>query len=114
MKRSLIAALLGTAFAAGPALAADNPGAGILKTQCISCHAIAKPDSMTLDRLWTRKGPDLYYAGSKFNKAWLVKWLQAPVRIRPAGELYTKHVKAGDKEDVVDESRPRARSRATR
>ncbi|MDA8129292.1 MAG: c-type cytochrome [Betaproteobacteria bacterium] len=104
MKRSLLAASLGAAFAAGPALAADNPGTGILKAQCISCHAIAKPDNMTLDRLWTRKGPDLYYAGSKFNKAWLVKWMQEPVRIRPAGEFYAKHVKAGDKEDVVDES----------
>ena len=104
MKRTLLAASLGAAFAAGPALAADNPGTGILTAQCISCHAIAKPDNMTLDRLWTRKGPDLYYAGSKFNRAWLVKWMQEPVRVRPAGEFYTKHVKAGAKEDVVDES----------
>lgn len=50
------------------------------------------------------EGPDLYYAGSKFNKPWLVKWLQDPARIRPAGEFYTKHIKGSDKEDVVDES----------
>src|SRR5574340_316297 len=43
-------------------------------------------------------------AGILFNRAWLEKWLQNPVRIRPAGELYTKHIKGGDKEDVVDES----------
>lgn len=104
MKRTILAALLGVTFASSTVLAADNPGPGILKSQCISCHAIAKPDNTSLDRLWERKGPDLYYAGSKFNKQWLVKWLQDPVRIRPAGEFYTKHVKGSDKEDVVDES----------
>lgn len=103
MKVSVLAAL-GLGLNACPALAAENVGAGILKSQCVSCHAIAKPESASRDRLWERKGPDLYYAGSKFNKPWLEKWLQNPVRIRPAGELYTKHVKGGDKEDVVDEA----------
>lgn len=103
MNLHLLAAL-GLGLVASPVLAADGVGAGILKSQCISCHAIAKPDNVSLDRLWQRKGPDLYYAGSKFNKPWLEKWLQNPTRIRPAGELYTKHVKGGDKEDVVDES----------
>lgn len=103
MNRYLLAAL-GLGLAAGPALAADGSGADLLKSQCISCHAIAKPENSSLDRLWERKGPDLYYAGSKFNKPWLEKWLQNPVRIRPAGEFYTRHVKSSDKEDVVDES----------
>lgn len=103
MNRHLLA-VLGLGLIAGPALAADGIGAGLLKSQCIGCHAIAKPESTSLDRLWERKGPDLYYAGSKFNKPWLEKWLQNPVRIRPAGELYVRHVKGGDKEDVVDES----------
>src|SRR5512139_2582645 len=103
MKLSVLAAL-GLGLNASPALAAENAGAGILKSQCVSCHAIAKPESASRDRLWERKGPDLYYAGSKFNRPWLEKWLQNPVRIRPAGELYTKHIKGGDKEDVVDES----------
>ena len=95
-------AFLGTVTFASGAAAAD--GMEILKSQCLSCHAIAKPDNAGLQHLWDRKGPDLYYAGSKFNKAWLVKWLESPTQIRPAGELYTKHVKPGDKEDVVDES----------
>jgi len=103
MNRHLLAAL-GLGLIAGPALAADGIGAGLLKSQCIGCHAIAKPENTSLDRLWERKGPDLYYAGSKFNKPWLEKWLQNPVRIRPAGELYARHVKGGTKEDVVDES----------
>lgn len=103
MKYLLLAAL-GIAFMADQAFAAEPPGFGILKSQCISCHAIAKPENANLDRLWERKGPDLHYAGSKFNRPWLEKWLQTPTRIRPAGELYTKHVKSSDKEDSVDEA----------
>ena len=89
---------------ASPALAAEKPGSALLKSQCMSCHAIEKPENASVDRLWSRKGPDLYYAGNKFNRPWLEKWLQDPVRIRPAGVLYTKHIKASDKEDAVDES----------
>jgi mono/diheme cytochrome c family protein len=89
------------ALASLPALAA---GPNTLASQCLACHALKKPEAQTLERLWERKGPDLYYAGSKFNKAWLIKWLQDPARIRPAGEFYTKHIKPADKEDVVDES----------
>lgn len=82
--------------------AADGPG--ILQSKCAACHALTKPDNTSLDRLWERKGPDLYYAGDKFNQPWLVQWLQDPAPIRPAGEFYRKHVKPGEKEDVIDES----------
>jgi len=87
-----------------PQIANASKGEEILKSRCSSCHAIEKPGNFTLDRLWERKGPDLYYSGIKFNKTWLVKWLQNPERIRPAGEFYYKHVKTGEKEDVIDEA----------
>lgn len=103
MKLHILAAL-GLGLIAAPVLAAESAGAALLKSQCMSCHALAKPESASLDRLWERKGPDLHYAGSKFNQPWLEKWLQNPVPIRPAGELYARHVKGTDKEDVVDES----------
>lgn len=77
---------------------------GILEAQCTVCHALKSEEKPDIERLWKRNGPDLYYAGSKFNRAWLESWLQNPVPIRPAGELYTRHVKAGDKEDVIDEA----------
>ena len=93
---------LALGLAAPPLFAED--GQAILSGQCVACHATTAPTTADLDRLWARKGPDLYYAGSKFNRAWLVAWLQQPTRIRPAGEFYTKHVKPGDKEDVVDDS----------
>jgi mono/diheme cytochrome c family protein len=94
--RILIAAL--AAFS-GAAHSAD-----LLSQQCVACHAITKPANASLERLWERKGPDLYYAGNKFNKPWLVSWLQNPSTIRSAGVMYAKAVKPGaDKSiDVVD------------
>ena len=77
-----MAVVAATILSAVPALAAD--GAGILKSQCAECHALAQPERQDLDHIWNRKGPDLFYAGVKFNKAWLAKWLENPGRIRPA------------------------------
>lgn len=99
-----ILAAWGIGLVAAPAFAAGNAGAELLKSQCMHCHALAKPESASLDRLWERKGPDLHYAGSKFKRTWLENWLQNPVRIRPGGELYARHVKGTDKEDAVDEA----------
>lgn len=102
MKLSAVAvAALG--LVASASAGAQN-GLAIVESQCTACHAVARPGKSGLDHLWQRKGPDLHYAGSKFNQAWLEKWLENPTRIRPTGELYTKHVKATDAEDVIDES----------
>ncbi|MCC6916270.1 MAG: c-type cytochrome [Nitrosomonas sp.] len=103
MKPYLLAAISVSFFTAPLAVHAGEAPAVLLQLECASCHALTKPENTSLDRLWERKGPDLYYAGSKFNKDWLVKWLQDPTKIRPAGEFYRKHVKPGAKEDVVDE-----------
>ncbi|BBL35842.1 hypothetical protein Nstercoris_02119 [Nitrosomonas stercoris] len=96
---------IGAGFLASSFTASAADGSAILQSQCASCHALTQPEDTSLDRLWERKGPDLYYAGSKFNQPWLVKWLQDPVRIRPAGVFYRTHVKKGEKTDVVDESK---------
>jgi mono/diheme cytochrome c family protein len=88
-----------------PAYADDlSAGMGILKNRCESCHNLTGPAPTTLKALWARKGPDLFYAGNKFRKSWLVLWLQKPVRIRPAGEFYAAHIKPGPVHDEVDES----------
>lgn len=98
-----IATLVLAAFAFAPqAQAAD--GAAILQQQCVSCHNLKGPAPQTLQQLWARKGPDLFYAGNKYRKEWLVAWLQKPQRIRPAGEFYEDHIKPGPKGDVVDPS----------
>lgn len=86
-----------------PAFAVAS-GTEILQSQCASCHALSKPESDALQRLMTRNGPDLYYAGVKFNKDWLSAWLQNPTVIRPAGVMYRRAVKPGEagEADVID------------
>ncbi len=96
-----IVALLGMAM---PPLIHAQSGQEIVESKCMACHAISKPENSGIDHLWQRKGPDLWYSGSKFNQAWLESWLLAPTRIRPAGEFYNRHIKAGEDHDVVDES----------
>jgi mono/diheme cytochrome c family protein len=84
---------------------AGNAYAGGLDPSCSACHALTKPTDTSLDRLWTRKGPDLWYAGSKFKADWLTAWLQNPTPIRPAGYPYFKTVKEGPDHDVPDPSK---------
>lgn len=97
MKRLLIAAVGLTAALLGDARAADK-----LDTSCANCHALVKPTDASLDRLLTRKGPDLWYAGNKFNADWLTAWLQDPKPIRPVGYPYFKTIVQGTEHDVAD------------
>lgn len=90
----ITAALLSTAYAADK-----------LDASCASCHALTKPTDTSIDRLISRKGPDLWYAGSKFNADWLTAWLQDPKPIRPAGYPYFKTTKEGSEHDVPDASK---------
>jgi len=77
---SLGAALL--VMATAPSYAAG--GDAIFKKSCISCHYTDGPakEKSIADQL-AKKGPELWYAGSKFQKAWLAAWLQDPKPIRP-------------------------------
>lgn len=88
-----LAAALASLLVSGASLA--STGQDILKSQCISCHAVLKPTASSVDRVLGRKGPDLYYAGAKFNKEWLVAWLQKPTVIRAGGPMFLDTVKPG-------------------
>lgn len=105
MKAALIltasvgAALMALASRAVPA---EPSAVAAIPTSCASCHALTRPENPTVDRLWNRKGPDLWYAGDKFNREWLVNWLQNPTHIRPGGVMWFKHAKAGDPRDTLD------------
>lgn len=64
-----------TSYAAG--------GDAVFKKSCASCHYADGPakEKTIADQL-AKKGPELWYAGSKFQKAWLTAWLQDPKPIR--------------------------------
>ena len=96
--RTLILAIAGaTTIACGIARAADGLDRG-----CASCHALSRSTDALKDRILTRKAPDLWYAGSKFNADWLLAWLQDPKPLRPAGYPYFKTIKEGQDHDEPD------------
>jgi cytochrome c2 len=103
MRGLLLAAGVMAVAAIGTACAED--ASFNLGKNCGSCHALARPADASFDRIWTRKGPDLWYAGNKFNQDWLVGWLQDPVPIRPAGYPYFETVREGTDHDEVDPSK---------
>ncbi len=75
--------------------------------KCGDCHLMAGPntDKTFADKL-KHKGPDLWFAGSKFKKDWLNGWLKDPKPIRPMeyNSIEKKnpgnHPKLSDKEAV--------------
>jgi len=91
MKRVLILALL-VVFSSPALSSAGEDGAGILKQRCAKCHDLTGPAPQTIRKLWERDAPDLFYAGNKFRREWLVEWMQKPVRVRPAGVNYLRTI----------------------
>jgi len=54
------------------------------KSNCQVCHDTRGPAwEESVDDQLSKKGPELWYAGSKFNKPWLETWLASPSPIRP-------------------------------
>lgn len=98
MKRLAISVSIGAAmllmfaapgFAAGDAVFKDK--------NCNSCHYTTGPaqEKSIADQL-AKKGPELWYAGSKFQKDWLVAWLQDPKPIRELKYNSLSEKNAGD------------------
>lgn len=76
----ILLAMTATAAGATPA-----DGANVFKSRnCEGCHYTTGParEKTIADQL-AKKGPELWYAGSKFQSAWLQQWLQDPRVIRP-------------------------------
>lgn len=88
---------------AAQAVSADD-GMALLQRDCAGCHDLAGPAPTTVEGVWQRGGPDLFYAGNKYRREWLEQWLQRPQRIRPAGMYYGRHVRSGDNGDEIDEA----------
>ncbi|MBI4083909.1 MAG: c-type cytochrome [Candidatus Lambdaproteobacteria bacterium] len=79
-------------------------GEAIVKRQCVTCHNISGPAPQDVAGVLRRKAPDLFYAGSKFQRAWLVKWLQQPTPIRQAGPMFLNHLVTRNGKDKINES----------
>jgi cytochrome c2 len=50
----------------------------IQEKKCSECHRLSKDEN-------EKSGPDLFYAGNKFQASWLKRYLQNPMTIRIAG-----------------------------
>ena len=82
---------------AGKAIALD--GKATFAAACASCHDATGPAPATFQGVLRRKAPDLFYAGSKFKREWLVRWTQNPTPIRPSGVMFLNHVTTEDGKD---------------
>lgn len=66
----------------GNALAASGKDLFTSK-KCGSCHDVSGSPAASFKAQQKRKGPDLWYAGSKYQEPWLEGYLQKPIIIRP-------------------------------
>lgn len=86
MKALFTAALCAAILAAtAPGARADAAaGKAVFDAKgCTACHYTEGPArEKTIDDQLAKKGPELWYAGSKFQKDWLAAWLSDPKPIR--------------------------------
>jgi len=86
MKRRLttaLSALCLTAWATSGVAAPADGQAVFEANECTACHYTEGParEKTIADQL-AKKGPELWYAGDKFQGDWLVGWLAEPTPIR--------------------------------
>jgi cbb3-type cytochrome oxidase cytochrome c subunit len=67
--------LMGGWFLCGPAL---SHASLVQEKKCSKCHRLSKDGA-------EKRGPDLFYAGNKFQASWLEQYLQTPTTIRSTG-----------------------------
>jgi mono/diheme cytochrome c family protein len=76
-------------------------GKDVIDDQCASCHDVVGPAPGAFKEMLARRAPDLFYAGSKFNRPWLIDWLQNPTPIRYSGNLFLNQVVVEDGMDKL-------------
>ena len=87
---------------AGQYTASASDGKAIVEGECAACHDVTGPAPTTFSGVVARKAPDLFYAGSKFKRDWLVGWLQNPTVIRRAGTMFLNHIVTVDGKDRIN------------
>lgn len=113
--RVAVTLLLGAALLVLTAVSGRaDPAAGEQAFQsngCLGCHYTDGPaKEQTIADQLAKKGPELWYAGSKLQRPWLEAWLQDPQPIRPMkyNSLTERNtgdhpkLAAGDAADVAD------------
>ena len=65
----------------------------IEEKNCLACHRLSKVEK-------EKKGPDLFYAGNKFQDAWLEEYLQNPVTLRKAGTINSPDFLKGELQNL--------------
>ncbi len=83
---SVVLAILFLFYAATPTFAGSSESGKKIfkKNKCIACHQIEGPArEKTIADQMKRKGPELWYAGSKFKAGFIEVWLKNPEVIRP-------------------------------
>ncbi|HSG95758.1 MAG TPA: c-type cytochrome [Afifellaceae bacterium] len=87
MRSALALWLAAAALVAAPTPGQADPAAGkeIFDAKgCVACHYTDGPaKEKTIADQMAKQGPELWYAGSKFQQPWLEAWLQDPKPIRP-------------------------------
>ena len=77
LKKTFLIGLL-LLIAGGRSTEIEATPALVKKKQCDTCHRFSKNED-------PKSAPDLFYAGDKFQKEWLEKFLKQPETIRLAG-----------------------------
>lgn len=109
-KRLLVAAFLSAAvFWGAPTEAGIPEGKKAFEAnKCSGCHQVQGPaKEKTIKDQMAKKGPELWYAGSKFKAGFLEKWLVNPQPIRPLAYNSITEKNRGDhprltQKDAVD------------
>lgn len=86
IRRLLVAGLLSAAVLWGAASHAGVPEGkkAFDANKCSDCHQVQGPaKEKTIKDQMAKKGPELWYSGSKFKAGFLERWLGSPQPIRP-------------------------------
>lgn len=78
----LVFTLCMLAAGGAPVVAGEGGKALFDSKKCGSCHQTAQAPAKGIEDELAKKGPDLWYAGSKFKKEFLAGWLLDPRPIR--------------------------------
>ena len=98
--------VLGLVLLQSPELShASEQGQKLYQKKCTACHSISDNSNISLSQRLQEKAPTLYYAGNKFNAAWLEQWLAVPKRLRPGGHFFLNKVKVTEDGDLIDETK---------